>query len=192
MKITIQKHSLRLDTQNYKELDILAEVEECVQLLKAVGVDLTSNVYNVRISNRMTRTCGRCKRTSPNRYLITISANYIRNASPKGLHNTIMHEVCHSALNCYNHGSVWKKVVEKVNMAYGYSIERFNKDKLYMSFRESNAKYGIFCEECHKIITPYQRKTKTWNNIKHAQDNGYRCPYYCNHCKSHNLKAIEL
>ena len=195
MEIIKQKNTLRMDTKNYTTTDIDAEIKECVELLKSVGVNLSKNRYVCVINPRLSRVLGNCKYLGHDWYRITLSAKYLKNASAKAVHGTIMHEICHSAPNCMNHGPHWKNLVAKVNATYGYNISRCTNDEEYKTFREDTAKprkYAIFCEKCNKILCRYERKAPAWSEIYEAQTKGKPMPRYCRTCKSKHLKALIL
>ena len=195
MEIIKQENTLRLDTKNYTTKDIELEVKECVELLKTLGVDLSKNRYVCVINSRLSRVLGNCKYLGNNWYRITLSAKYLKNGSAKAVHGTIMHEVCHSAPLCMNHGPNWKNLTCKVNNAYGYSITRCTSDEEYKAFREATAKpqkYVIFCETCNKELCHYERRSPTWSEIYNAQIHGKPMPRYCKACGTKRLKALIL
>ena len=98
MEITIQKHSLRLDTKRYTLEDIHKEVMEDFSLLVSLGCkDLLGKEVRVKWGKKV-RAYGTCKRIGyqPNTgkilYEIQINQEYIAVGDYKDVHNTIMHE----------------------------------------------------------------------------------------------------
>ena len=164
MIIVKQKNSLRLDTKTYDEIDIFNEIQEDVQLLAALGHEyMTKYIYKVVINKRKeTKRIGRCKRLSDGVYEIQVTEKYLRNQDSKEIHNTIMHEVIHSAKGCMNHGPNWVALAKKVNDNYEFTpIQRLSYDPTALQLVKESAKYFLFCSNCGKEWH-WQRRPKHW------------------------------
>lgn len=165
MIIVKQKNSLRLDTKTYDEIDIFNEIQEDVQLLAALGHEyMTKYIYKVVINKRKgTKRIGRCKRLSNGVYEIQVTEKYLRNLDSKEIHNTIMHEVIHSAKGCMNHGPNWVALANKVNAHYEFTpIQRLSYDPTVLQLAKESAKYFLFCPTCG-TESYWQRKPKYWS-----------------------------
>ena len=100
MEITIQKHSLRLDTRRYTLEDIQKEVMEDFSLLVSLGYDDLLNKEVRVVWGKKVRAFGTCKRigvqpSGKMLYEIQINKEYIAVGESKEVHNTIMHECIH-------------------------------------------------------------------------------------------------
>ena len=164
MTITIQKHSLRLDTKKYTVQDILDEIYEDRDLLVALGLSSMKDYkYTAQINTRAKRRCGQCKRISAQEYSINISEQYLRNCPPSEIHNTIMHEVIHSAPGCMNHGATWQNIAHRVNQKYQFTpIQRLCEDATMLNLVKEQARYYLRCPRCNKEYR-WIRKPKHWD-----------------------------
>lgn len=166
MNITVQKHSLRLDTKNYTLEDILAEVKEDFTVLVSLGyTDLLDKDVIVNYGKRI-RAYGTCQRVgrvnNKMRYEIKINKDYLKVGNPKDVHNTIMHECIHCIEGCMNHGEKWKTAAAKVNARFDFSpIQRTGYDEAYHQVLETKYKYFAVCEGC-KSVYKWMRKSKTY------------------------------
>lgn len=154
MKITIQKHSLRLDTKRYILDDIQKEVMEDFSLFVSLGyTDLLNKEIRVAWGKRV-KAYGTCKRIGkqPNGkilYEIQINKEYIAVGNPKDVHNTIMHECIHCIDGCMNHGEKWKLAAKKVNDKFDFTpIKRTGHDEAYQAIIETKYKYEAICNKC--------------------------------------------
>lgn len=177
MTIVKQKNSLRLDTKTYDEMDIFNEIQEDVNLLAALGHDyMKKYIYKVVINKRKgTKRLGCCKRLSQGVYEIQITEKYLRNLDSKEIHNTIMHEVIHSARSCMNHGPDWVFLANKVNANYEFTpIQRLSNDPTALQLVKESAKYFLFCPNCGKEYH-WQRRPKYWKEFTSGKGKCGRC-----------------
>ncbi len=166
MTIVKQKHSLRLDTKTYDEMDIFNEIQEDVRLLAALGHEyMLKYIYKVVINKRKgTKRMGCCTRLSQGVYEIQVTEKYLRNCDSKEIHNTIMHEVIHSAKGCLNHGPNWVALAQKVNAKYEFTpIQRLGNDPAVLQIAKEYAKYFLFCPNCGRSWG-WMRKPKRWEH----------------------------
>ena len=155
MEITIQKHSLRLDTKRYTLEDIHKEVMEDFGLLISLGCeDLLNKEVRIKWGKKV-RAYGTCKRlgfqssTGKTLYEIQINREYIAVANSKEVHNTIMHECIHCVDGCMNHGEKWKAIARKVNSKFDFTtIKRTGYDEAYHAVMETKYKYEAICNKC--------------------------------------------
>lgn len=166
MTIVKQKHSLRLDTKGYTEQDILAEIYEDRDLLVALGLESMKDYKYVAVINRRkgTKRIGCCSKIGPNTYEIQLTEKYLRACSSDEVHNTIMHEVIHSAPNCMNHGTAWQNLAYRVNQRYEFTtIKRLSNDSTALQIARSQARYFLWCPKCSNRKWSWIRKPSRWN-----------------------------
>lgn len=97
------------------------------------------------------KTLGVCKRLGHNRYQISISRHIT--TSYKAVIVTMIHEILHTAKDCFNHGRTWQRHASRVNAVYGYSISRtVNKAELGLPTNEADYNYKITCGQCGKAF----------------------------------------
>lgn len=137
--------------KDYTPNDIRNEVLECCDIIeKTLGITV-NNRYVVKISTRMTKTLGTCRRNNSHYYTITLSKKHIEHSSAQSVHDTIMHEVLHSLPDCMNHGPVWKSYANKICMKMpNYTIARLSSDETYSRYLKETTKYKykIICKGC--------------------------------------------
>lgn len=141
----------RNNVKDYTPNDIRNEVFECCDIIEKVLGIKANNRYVTKISSRMTKTLGNCRRNSAHYYTITISKKYLEHSSAQSVHDTIMHEVLHSLPDCMNHGTIWKNYANKICMAIPkYNISRLSNDKEYGEYINeiTKYKYKIICKGC--------------------------------------------
>lgn len=157
MEITIQKHSLRLDTRRYTLEDIQKEVMEDFSLLVSLGYDDLLNKEVRVVWGKKVRAFGTCKRigVQPSGkilYEIQINKEYIAVGESKEVHNTIMHECIHCIDGCMNHGEKWKLAAKKVNDKFDFTtIKRTGYDAAYQAVIETKYKYEAICNNCGSV-----------------------------------------
>lgn len=184
--ITTQMHGLRLDTAKYTLQDIQKEVNECVQLLSAMGYDMTKNSYRILWNTRAYKRLGQCRflgtYSGRRSFELNFNKHYFQIGDPKNIHNTIMHEVCHSVPGCMNHTTGgWKDVIEKVNAKWDYTISRTTSDQQYTAMLENRVsqkapslQYEVYCSCCKKVVKTYKRRCNTVDGISRNPSN-WRC-----------------
>lgn len=178
-----QKLTIRKDTKSYSPNDVLKEIGECKEIIADIGCkEILNNKYMVKFSDNMSKCLGQCTKLKPNVYEIKINKPYLKSASSEDIHNTIMHEVIHSAPQCMNHGPHWKAIANRVNAKYEYSpIQRTSKVTGYTP----NYKYAIVCDKCGaKSLF-----TRNCQAVKMAKKN---CGLICTKCKGKSFTVEEL
>ena len=74
-----------------------------------------------------------------------------------------MHEVCHSAPGCMNHGPKWIEVARKVNARFEFTpITRLACGDEVTQVFQDNKKYFIVCKNCNRKYG-YIRRPKYWD-----------------------------
>lgn len=193
--ILVQKHTLRLDTSRYTITDIMNEINECVEILTHLGYDMSRNTYSAIWNTRAYNRLGQCKLKSANMgqrcFELSFNKRYFETANPTNIHNTIMHEVCHSVMGCMNHQAPWKAVVNKVNACFGYNISRTSNDPNYREEvlelrRKSRTSYNFYCSCCKRVVCTYQRKSKA---VVGVMTNPER--WRCGRCGSWGTLSIQ-
>lgn len=169
MKITIQKHSLRLDTKKYTLVDIQEEVKENFALLVSLGYEDLLNKEVVVTYGKKIRAFGTCKKIGKKPYSnkmlyeIQINKEYLAVADPKEVHNTIMHECIHCIDGCMNHGNKWKYAATRVNAKFDFTpIKRTGYDEAYHQVMETKYRYFATCDKCHTVFK-WIRKGSIYN-----------------------------
>lgn len=93
------------------------------------------------------KTLGVCKRLDHNSYQISISKHIT--TSYRAVIITMIHEILHTAKDCFNHGHTWQRHAHRINTLYGYNISRTaNKAELGLQTNESDYSYKITCNKC--------------------------------------------
>lgn len=156
--------------------------------LKSIGIDLTDNIYEFELSNRLKKSCGYCQEIGHNMYSdkahfkICISAPYAAKVDVDELYDTIIHELLHSAPNCMNHGSNWLRLAEIANANLLTHVKQY-----YTGDEYDPRKYIVKCVDCDKVVYRRANQTAIYKGIKNGTK---KC--YCNTCRGYNLIAIEL
>ena len=134
-------------------LDLQEIALECMEELDAIGIEY-GNIIEFEINTRAQRRWGQCK-AIPGGYSINISIRLLQDEKArKGLKETILHELAHSCKGCMNHGTEWKRIVAKINKAYGYNIKRTNsaEDKQVESLPIEAYRHKVVCCGCGKEV----------------------------------------
>lgn len=158
---------------------------DAIDDLLSIGIDLTTNHYIFRINGRLTRVCGRCTRKTNQPYNFTIEFNpaYIDAVEVDELYDTIIHELLHSAPNCFNHGEEWQRLAGIANKNLLTNVTRLYRGADYQPW-----KYYVVCDDCGCKMDYRVRRTQSWINIA----NGNSAKYYCPKCHSYHLIAKEF
>ena len=128
----------------------------CLRELDAIGIKY-GNIVEFTVNTRAKKRWGQC-RITPDGFSINISAVLLdeRN-SEQALKETIIHEILHTCRGCMNHGENWKRLAERVNQKYGYSIKRTsstNDKGLHEDTRPvavRTVKYIVQCQSCGQL-----------------------------------------
>ena len=154
-------------------------LEECTRMCTLAGVE-TGCVLGISVNTRLKNVWGRCVRKidpigSPYFYIELNKVLFEDDASFEGLQNTVLHELCHTVKNCFNHGSEWKNAAQKIQNKYGIVIRSGNtaKEKGFNDRDplERKPKYILTCEDCGAIFVRYRMpKTAVENNFR-----DYKC-----------------
>ena len=173
------------EIRHYGVKEILDEIKECVELLKAIGIEgMDKKSYTVKIG-RMTNSFGKCGHKVGDlcNYTITISKYLVEGGSPEKLHNTIMHEVIHSVDGCHGHKGEWERVARMVNANYEYTpIKRTGSDEGFEAACEKatanrlQKQYVIYCDNCG-VVARMQRRSRV---VQLCEKGGCGCS--CNRC----------
>lgn len=158
-----QKLTILKNVSHYTEKEIMDEINECRELLYAIGFkEAANNTYDVRINHKPSHSLGRCSNwRGTNHYIISINKNHIKYSPAEHVHATIMHEVLHTMDGCMNHGPKWKRAGEKVNKVYQYSpITTTTNTTTFDDYNKNTYKYIITCCNCGSK-SRYMRKTRT-------------------------------
>ena len=149
--------------------DLNALYKNCAKKLDDINVKY-GKVNRVVINYRSRSRWGCCKKDG-NGFIIEISDRLVRDDVPdKSAETTMLHELIHTCKNCFNHGAEWKRIVNKVNVAYGYSIERAaTADKRGVVIEDSDYRYIITCKSCGAKAT----RMRASNLTRHPER--YRC-----------------
>lgn len=143
--------------------DLQKLYKECLAEATTAGVK-PGNIIKVEIGN-FKKTYGKtCRDIDTGEYIIKIMRDMLKDEAPeKEVKTTILHEICHTAKDCFNHGPNWKREVNKINKMYGYEI----KTKGNMNERNMQNvitfKYTYRCKGCGNIVG-YDRVTRFVKN----------------------------
>jgi len=149
----------------------LNEILEVV-INEAQEVNIPVSFYinrEVKINTRAKKRMGCCLKKG-NEYIIEISS-FVIDCEEKLIKEILAHEIIHTCDGCFNHGSLWKTYVKRMNYIYGYNIKtRSSSEDLGKKYKENiNYKYVIKCEKCGKEIYRL-KKSKLVTQTKY-----YRC-----------------
>lgn len=131
---------------------------------------------NVRISKRAFRFMGRCtKNWTKDSYFITVSQLLLNTNNTKLIKETLIHELIHTCINCFNHGNNFKYFMHTINDRTNYNVVINSNNQEYAkqveNFRKnSKPKYKITCIKCG-MITYRNRLDKNVRYV-HTVDNG--------------------
>jgi len=118
---------------------------------------------------------------------IEISREYFLNASDYQVRNTIMHEICHTAVGAKHHDAFWQTVAAKCNNAFGYSIQRVGggveEGTSKYTLEREPYRYEVVCDCGH--FWKYRRNCWT---IECASTGNSTCPY----CGGHHFTIKDL
>lgn len=152
--------------------DLKKLYEECSAEVKAAGIKqgIVKSVYSKETGHALGRTnaynCG----TPSHYYTISINPNMLADDIPeKRTKEVIIHEICHTVDDCFEHGKNWKRITGIMNDKYGYEITtKADLNKLGIG-DVIQYKYKFKCEGCGQIVG-FNRKSKFVQNYKN-----YRC-----------------
>lgn len=158
-----------------EELNLL--VVKCKSIMDSCGLVLPQNI-TYSMNARFTKSMGRCKKTTRGlnvSYQIELAKCYFEEYMKQGkymeMEDTILHEMCHTLPNCFDHGDEWLRVVGIVNKNFGYHIKRcYESDEVVYKVKASKYPSSeLCCTKCgrksiHKNTSVY---------IKHPKN--YRC-----------------
>lgn len=180
-------YTVAMKKQMQKRLDEM--FNECIDEMDAIDIPY-GKITEVTVNYRAKSRWGQCQRRYDNGiiYKININADLChREASERGLKETIIHEILHTCPDCMCHTGEWKRLADLVNDCYGYNVKRCNssEDKGMSEFYKQHDrqgrpekpvvwKYEIRCKSCGKIVG---RKQKACKVTKYPQ------MYQCGFCR---------
>ena len=160
MNITIQKHSLRLDTAKYTLEDVKKEIEEDFQILISLGyTDLALKKVKVEWGKAL-KQYGSCQGL----ILTLMSSKLTKTLLGLVIIRKSTIQLCMNVfivlMAVLIMVLIGKKAAAKVNARFDFTpIERCGTDDNYNEFLKSQAKYQITCKACHHTWN-YYRKTR--------------------------------
>jgi len=140
----------------------------CRYMLLSCEIPL-GKIEKVSINTKLSSTWGRCCRrrlkdkysSLEYSYVIEISeALLVGTTDYEGIDNTIIHELIHTCYGCFNHGSLWKGIAQKICWELGFDIKRLSSSEEKGLDIDSLINLGYYicqCEDCGNII---HHKTK--------------------------------
>lgn len=171
------KVPLFLDIREILEREELLKMEarELDELMNSIWKDLQSLgipvsekiIPQVTVNTRAKRRLG-CSILREGVYTIEVSSRILD--QPELLRQTLVHELLHTCWGCRNHGARWKAYAQRVNDAWGLSVERTVKTQEALApLREEKVRYVLECTSCGAKY-PRSRMSKA---VKMPQR--YRC-----------------
>jgi hypothetical protein len=146
-------------------------LQDIISQCRAIKLPVSNFIApEVLINRRAKKRFGACRKTAAG-FTIEIS-EFMLDADPQHIKNTLAHEVLHTCRGCQNHGKKWKIYAGEMNRAYGYKItttSSYDKMGLDKPEKKINYRYMVKCRSCGKIIYR-QKKSKL---ITHTDY--YRC-----------------
>lgn len=128
----------------------------CERDLAAIGIKI-GWVTGYKANSRAKRRLGLCSSNGCGGFEIQVSYVLLRDEVPMDeLRNTLFHELLHTCKGCQNHGKEWKRLAQKVSVAYNMDITRCaSPDEksvhILQDQRKDEAKYKFQCQGCGKI-----------------------------------------
>lgn len=152
--------------------DLMSLVAVCKADLESLGIKY-GKVNSFTVNTRAKRRLGQCRRTMLG-FDINICESLLKDdVSDQLALNTIMHELLHTVVGCFNHNGKWKVYAEMVNKKLPqYDIRRVAKPSDTKDIIERKMpvyKYVLRCEKCGQEIKR-QKMSKVITNFKR-----YRC-----------------
>jgi hypothetical protein len=116
-----------------------------------------SPVRYITVSAHMTKTLGCCKKFRKIGFCDLQFSSYLLSCSWEIIKNTILHEICHTAVNSRGHDSTFYKVAELVGKRFGVKIQRYATEAEWKEFSSFLPVHKVICEKCGYtwIIKPY-------------------------------------
>lgn len=125
---------------------------KAISMVKSEGIQTGKIIPNVKLNSKAKARWGKCKQLpSTKLYLIEINPELFQNED--ALLETLIHEVLHTVKDSMNHGSIWKKNANKINVKYKMNIKTTN----------SAADKGITIEKIHKYIVECEVCKTQWD-----------------------------
>jgi predicted SprT family Zn-dependent metalloprotease len=126
----------------------------CKRELADLNIPL-SIVDSVAVNSRFERAWGRCRRLG-NKFRIELSYKLMKTATIEGIDMVMYHELLHTCIGCFNHGSLWKQYAFVVCQAKGIHISRLTSaDELGVDI-QALLEQGYFacqCIDCGNVVT---------------------------------------
>lgn len=167
--------------------EIHEEFPKILRQLNTLGhKEVYTNVYTIKVNNRLKRALGRCRKIDKNQFLIEMNGEYLLIENKDVILNTLMHEAIHSLKDCMCHTGKFKVVAAQVNTKYGYNIRRCTKTEKYKSFNK--VKFTITCADCGHTYKYY----KTNKIVKFIMNNPNSGFYWCSKCGCYELIIKEF
>lgn len=133
-----------------------AYAKKCMEMLDSIGIPY-GHVVRFKSNSRAKR-WGLCKKVSGG-FEIQINSCFLNEQNDeKGLYATLLHELLHTCNGCFNHGSEWQRLGDKVQSTYGYKISRTSSPEekglaaSEIQKRFSSAKYTVTCCKCGTVF----------------------------------------
>lgn len=145
----------------------------CKRELADLNIPL-SIVDSVAVNSRLERSWGRCRRLG-NQFRIELSYKLMKTATIEGIDMVMYHELLHTCIGCFNHGSLWKQYAFVVCQSKGIHISRLTSaDELGVDVQVllDQGYFACQCVYCGNVVT---RKSKC-RFINHTEW------YSCNNC----------
>lgn len=143
-------------------------LQEVITEARKANIPVSNNINPIiSINTRAKCRLGLCKRNGDS-FDIEISA-FLEQAGENAIKQILAHEILHTCPNCMNHGRTWKYYAMKMNMDYGYDIERTDSCANLGIVSPKERNYVIQCQKCGREEIR-ERASKVTKNI-----DKYRC-----------------
>lgn len=138
----------------------------CKRELSDLNIPI-SIVDSVAVNNQLVTTWGRCRKSGYH-FRIELSGKLMKTASLEGIDLVMYHELLHTIIGCFNHGTLWKQYAAVVCQAKGIHINRLTSaDELGVDVQILLEQwyFGCQCVNCGNVVV---RKTEC-RFIKHPE-----------------------
>lgn len=127
--------------------DCDALLGQVMEQAKALKIPFSPLVVPQVVINRRAATRFGCCRWTGGKYVIEI-AERIAQGDRNRCMETLAHELLHTCWGCRNHGKRWKSYAARMNVAYGYEIQRAATNEKMGVVPAREARYVIKCQRC--------------------------------------------
>lgn len=99
-------------------------VDKAMKIIKQENIPVNIDPSQIKWGRQWKTSWGKTRRTRYGTYSIEINPVYYTHAKSKQCLQTVLHELVHTVQGCFNHGSKWKSIINRINTKYNMDISR--------------------------------------------------------------------